>query len=48
MGVFWRTDRSRWRDLTRLTTTWWVCLLPMVPIVVTWTRDVLEIDWANS
>lgn len=49
VGVFWRTRRNpRSSGLDRHVTTWWICLIPMVPIVVTWTRDLLVIDWANS
>jgi len=36
IGVFWRTERTS----RGLLTTWWVCLLPMVPIVIQHGRTV--------
>ena len=35
VGVFWRTEKNP----RGLLTTWWVCLVPMVPIVINRVRE---------
>lgn len=44
IGLYWKTEIMTWseRKPVRRVTTWYICIVPCVPIIISWERQISQ------